>query len=170
MLQDLATTIEQLEYQPVPASDTLVPLLYETVRKYALEVQRDLQQTEWRSLFEGALNAGYLLCLMGDTKRGLLFLEQSVKVYQANRTKHDKLTSVILQEVTRIAQEFVDKPTFEKFQEQYATIIKSEKKEEGTIEKKILHLEADLECTVGDLDDAYAPTRWNQGLLYQKLG
>ena len=170
MIQDLETTIEKLG-QGEKSPDVFIPRVYDTVVKYASEVARDLKQTEWRSQFQGGLHAGYVLCLMGETEKGVEFLDKSLQIHQTNMGQYDESRSSLLQFVVDTMEEFgIDQSIVSQYRTMLTEAQDKETDKPEDLRRKIVHIEADMECAVGDLDASYSHGRREQGLLYQKLG
>lgn len=171
MLQDLDTTIKKLgEISMDRSIEADVIKLHDIIIKYSSEVARDLKDAEWRSQFEGGLNVGYILCLIGETEKGVDFLEKCLQVYQANMGEYDEPSSSILQFIVETIEEFeVDSEIVKRYQQKLRQAQDSEAEKPEDIRRKIVHIEADLECAIGDIDQAYSQGRREQGLLYNKL-
>lgn len=173
MLQDLDVTIEKLGEirEEVQNGDIFVPRVYDTVLKYASEVIRDLKETEWRNQFQGGLNAGYILCLTGEMEKGVDFLEKSLQIHQANMGEYDKPRSSVLEFVVETLQEFdAEQTVVDRYKSRLKEAQEQETDKPEDLRRKIVHIEADMECATGDLDELYSHGRREEGLLYQRLG
>lgn len=173
MLQNTNTTLRKLQERKVEGNDVepYVQRLDETVREYGVEVVRDLKENDWRCQFNGGLSAGYLLCIIGEFDKGIGFLERSLQIHQANKDQYSQSESSALEFVVGTLEEFGANPqTIEQYRSRLAEAKTREEEKPEDLRRKIVHLEADLECATGDLDQIYSHGRREQGLLYQKLG
>jgi len=147
--------------------------LNQTLRLYGEEIAHDIRDSQWQSVYRSGLHAGYLHCLLGNTEQGLEMLQKSFALHDSRADyNRDNFLAESLVFILETMDKFglvKDRPVY---QERLDSIKRREKKSqsETTLRRKIVHLEADLECETGDLDAAYANGRRKQGLLHQKLG
>lgn len=147
--------------------------LNQTLRLYGEEIAHDIKDSQWQSVYQSGLHAGYLHCLLGNTQQGLEMLQKSFALHDS---KADYNRDNFLAESLVFILETMDKFGLVEdrsvYQERLDSIRRREKESqsESALRRKIVHLEADMECATGDLDHAYSNGRRKQGLLYQKLG
>jgi tetratricopeptide (TPR) repeat protein len=172
MIQDFNTSVKKLvDGNGVPAGDTFVPRLCETLFSFAMETVRDLRLPEWRSQFHGGLNAGYILGLLGESTKCVEFLDKSLRIHQENRGEYCESEATVLKFIVTSLQDFgIEQPIVDQYKRELEVAREKEKEKPQDLARRIAHIEADLECAEGDLDQAYSHGRREQGLLYQRLG
>ena len=173
MLQELNDTIKQLQERTTEsqAGDLFIPKFYETIVKYGSEVIRDLKEEDWQCQFNGGLSAGYLFCIMGESGKGIDFFDKSLQMHEENKSKYSDPESSILEFIVNSLEEFgADKQLVTLYKSRLVEAREKEEEKPEELRRKIIHIEADMECAVGDLDASYKQGRREQGLLYQKLG
>lgn len=58
--------------------------LNQTLRLYGEEIAHDIKDSQWQSVYQSGLHAGYLHCLLGNTQQGLEML-QKVLLYMIQK-------------------------------------------------------------------------------------
>lgn len=172
MIQDFDQTVAKLvEGNGIPAGDTFVPRLCDTLFTFAKETLRDLHLPEWRNQFHGGLNAGYILGLLGLSSEAVKFLDKGIRIRQANRDQYSESESSVLEFVVTALEEFgVDQQIVDKYRLELKLAQEKEIEKPEDLRRQIIHIEADLECATGDLDQTNSQGRRQQGLLYHRLG
>lgn len=173
MIQNLETTIQELgkRRDTLENSERFVPILYDVVLKYGEEVIRDLKRLEWQSQYDGGLNAGYIYCLLGDFEKGIDLFDWAIKVHEENHSKYgDSNEDVLNFVVGSLTESKAETNVLDHYKELLGSAVAEQYEDCEELRKKIVFLEADMECATDDIDAAYSRGRREQGLLYQKLG
>jgi tetratricopeptide (TPR) repeat protein len=165
------TVVELASGDGIAGGETFVPRLSETLRTFAGETLDALQVPKWRCQFHGRLNAGYILAILGHSAKAVEVLDQSIQIHHDNREKYDAEESTILQFVVTVLSEVGAAPQIvDPYRHELTAALQKEAQSPEDIQRAIAHIEADLECATGSLDEIYPALRRNQGLLYQRLG
>lgn len=172
MIQEFNQTVAKLASgEGFADGETFVPRLGETLRIFAGETLDALQVPKWRCQFNGLLNAGYILAILGYSAKAVTVLDQSIRIHNDNREKHDAHASTILQfAVTALSEVGVAPQIVDKYRHDLTAALQREAQSPKKIQRAIAHIEADLECATGRLNEIYPALRREQGLLYQRLG
>lgn len=153
--------------------DHYIDRLNQTLRRYGEEIAHDMKDHQWQAVYQSGLHAGYLHCLLGNTKQGLDMLQKSFALHDSKADyNRDNFLAESLVFILETMDEFGLEEGRSSYQERLNAIKIKEKESqsESALRKNIVHLEADMECATGDLDPAYSHGRREQALLYQKLG
>lgn len=168
MIQEWEDTIKGLEGKVEVDREILFSKLHDILRSYGEEISRDFREKSPSGVANAGLEAGYVLCLLGDVERATAMFDKSLGLYAKNLDGYCGDMQKKLKFVIEALTEFeLDSASYQK----RLTELQNKKKEdEVDLRTQIIHIEADMECNVGDLDDIYANGRRRQAELFEKLG
>lgn len=172
MMQDFNTTVGRLiEAGGVPGGEAFVPRMCDTLYVFGVETGRDMKLPDWRCQLQGGLNAGYILALLGHSEEAVAILGRSLRIHREFKGPYSERESEVLEFLVSTLKKFgVAEEIIGGFARELEAAKEREKEHPRDIRRKILHIDADLECAEGDLDIILSHGRREQGLLYQRLG
>lgn len=168
-------TLQQLEQQTAQMEpgvrDRYVGRFHQILQLYAGEISRDLQQNEVHAQSEAAWAAGTLQYLLGNNEQGKRLIDVGVDLHVVNAGKYSRPLQFVLKDIAAMIEEFSPQDAAhyqERLKQEHGKKSPGDRREEHL--RTIRHIEADMECTPGDLDEIYRQGRTMQAGLYQKLG
>ncbi len=179
MKRSLEQTFEHFKMKAYdnPIGNKAVTELARRVSQLGEECMVDWKKKEFWDLGT-FLPTGYFLCLIGEVEKGEKIFQRGLEYEQKKERREreegdrDYATEIRLENIGYIIETLEEtsgsRDKIEAYKEESASLKRKLEGDPKTLRKRIIHIEADIECMTQHLDDSGC--RHAQGELCQKLG